>query len=105
MQAAEIRAAFDTMAWESPAPYVRIKAIRRNGVQLRVVEFTRGFAEHDWCEKRHIGYVLSGEISIETPEGVTHVHEGQGIVLSGVHAKHRASPVTDSVTLFLLEDT
>jgi quercetin dioxygenase-like cupin family protein len=104
MQPADIRAAFDAMDWESPAPNVRFKAIRRGGVQLRVVEFTRGFVEHDWCEKRHIGYVLSGEIAIETPDGVILVREGQGIVLPGPHARHKACPVSDRVTLFLMED-
>ena len=78
MQPADIRAAFESGAWESPGPNVRFKAIRRNGIQLRLVEFSRGFAEHDWCGKKHVGYVLSGELA--------------------------ALPVTDTVTLFLVED-
>jgi quercetin dioxygenase-like cupin family protein len=101
---ADIRAEFEAVAWESPAPHYRFKAIRRDGVQLRLVEFARGFVEHDWCEKRHVGYVLSGELQIELPEGTTRVREGQGIVLSGVNAKHKASAVSDTVTLFLVED-
>ena len=104
MQPADIRAEFGTVAWESPVPNFRFKAIRRNGVQLRLVEFTRGFVEHDWCEKKHIGYVLSGQLSIEMPEGTALVCEGQGVILSGANAKHKATAVTDTVTLFLVED-
>lgn len=104
MRPADIRAEFETVAWESPAPGLRFKAIRKNGVQLRLVEFAREFVERDWCEKRHIGYVLAGEIAVEMPEGTTSVREGQGIVLSGSGSKHKASAVTDTVTLFLVED-
>jgi quercetin dioxygenase-like cupin family protein len=104
MPPSDIRAEFETVAWESPAPHYRFKSIRRDGVQLRLVEFTRGFVEHDWCAKRHIGYVLSGELLVEMAEGKTRVREGEGIVLSGANAKHKASAVTDTVTLFLVED-
>jgi hypothetical protein len=104
MQLAEICAEFEAVAWETPAANIRFKAIRRERVQLRLLELTRGFVEHDWCEKRHFGYVLTGELAIELPEGTIRVREGQGIVLSGASTRHKASPVTNKVTLFLVED-
>jgi quercetin dioxygenase-like cupin family protein len=104
VQPADVRAEFETVAWESPAPKVRFKVIRRNGVQLRLLEFSRGFVEDDWCTKKHYGYVLAGELALEMPEGTVHVRAGEGIVLSGVNSKHKASALTDTVTLFLVED-
>ena len=104
MPSPDIRAEFAAVPWESPAPNVRFKAITRNGVQLRLVEFSRGFVEHDWCSKKHIGYVLSGELVIELPEGPVHIREGEGLVLPGPSARHKALPVTETVTLFLVED-
>ena len=104
MRPADVRAEFDTVAWESPAPNVRFKAIRRNEVQLRLLEFSRGFIEHDWCSKKHFGYVLSGELALEMPEGTVRVRAGEGIVLPGADAKHKASALTDTVTLFLVEN-
>ena len=104
MRPADIRAEFAAIAWESPAPNLRFKAITKDGVRLRLVEFSRGFVEHDWCGNKHVGYVLSGELAIELPTGTIHVREGEGLVLSGPGARHKASPVTDTVTLFLVED-
>lgn len=104
MRPEDIRAEFETVAWESPAPKIRFKAVRRNGVQLRLLEFSRGFVEHDWCTKRHIGYVLAGELALEMPEGTVRLRAGEGIVLPGAKTKHKATALTDTVTLFLVED-
>jgi len=104
MQPADVRAEFETVDWQSPAPKVRFKAISRAGVKLRLLEFSRGFVEHDWCTKKHIGYVLAGELALEMPEGTVHLRAGDGIVLPGAETKHKATALTDTVTLFLVED-
>lgn len=104
MPSPDIRAEFAAIPWESPAQNVRFKAITKNGVQLRLLELSRGFVEPDWCTKKHIGYVLSGELVIELPEGPVRIREGEGLVLAGPSAKHKASPVTETVSLFLVED-
>ena len=104
MPSPDFRVEFAALPWESPAPNVRFKAVTRNGVQLRLLELGRGFIEHDWCSRKHIGYVVAGELVIETPQGSVHVREGEGLVLPGPGAEHKASPVTDTVTLFLVED-
>lgn len=105
MPSPDIRAEFATVPWESPGQNVRFKAITKNGVQLRLLEFRRGFVEHDWCSKKHTGYVVSGEHVIELPEGPVHIRAGDGLVLSGPSAKHKAWPVTEIATLFLVEET
>ncbi len=33
--------------------------------QIRLVEFSEGFVEKDWCIKGHAGYVLEGGCSID----------------------------------------
>jgi hypothetical protein len=105
MHAQESLADFDLIDWQAPAPGVRFKAICRGGVQLRVVEFSREFIEIEWCEKKHFGFVLSGELKIEFPTEAVVFRQGQGLMLpGGVGSKHKASAVTPSVTLFLVED-
>jgi len=100
----DVRTQFDTVARESPAPNLRFKAIRRGGVQQRLLEFSRGFVEHDWCTKKHVGFVLAGELALEMPEGSARLPAGDSIALPGEEAKHKASALTDTVTLFLVED-
>ena len=104
MRSGEVRAQLETVAWESPAPKVRFKAISRGGVKLRLLEFSRGFVEHDWCTKKHIGYVLAGELALEMPEGTVRLRAGDGILLPGADTRHKATALTDTVTLFLVED-
>jgi hypothetical protein len=43
----------------------RFKAHRRDGKQIRLLEFTAAFVEPDWCEKGHIGIVLEGAIELD----------------------------------------
>ena len=50
---------FESMPWETPIAGLRYKAERRGGRQLRVVEYTREMEPH-WCDKGHIGCVLTG---------------------------------------------
>ena len=56
---------FQSIAWETPAPGVRVKIMREDGKQLRLVEFSREFVEPDWCRKGHFGYFLEGQLEID----------------------------------------
>lgn len=68
---------FEELQWESPLPGVRFKSCTRDGKKLRIAEFTNEFIEPDWCEKGHVGIVLSGELEIDI--------RGQGGALPGRH--------------------
>ncbi|HET8563376.1 MAG TPA: phosrestin [Candidatus Binatia bacterium] len=105
MRTEEVTADFIQVAWESLATGVRVKVVRRGGLQLRLVQFSREFVEREWCEKKHTGYVIEGELAVEFASGTVRFHQGQGIVLpGGTGGKHKASSVTEVVTLFLVED-
>jgi len=62
---------FDALPWQSSLPGARFKVHRDGAKQLRLVEFTSEFVEPDWCEKGHVGLVVSGalEIDLRGPPG------------------------------------
>ena len=94
---------FDKLEWQSLAPGARFKAFRREGKQLRLVEFTPDFVEHDWCVRGHVGIVLHGQFEIDFQDRTIIYPEGSGIFIpAGTRhiGKHR-SPV---VRLFLVEE-
>lgn len=73
--------------------------------QLRLVEFTSEFVEPHWCEKGHIGYVVSGILEIDFRGQVIRYPEGSGILIpAGSASGHKARSVTPVVRLVLVED-
>lgn len=96
---------FDALPWASPAPGLRFKSFCRDGKQLRLVEFTREFVEPHWCEKGHIGIVLSGELEIDFNGEVLRYPEGTAIFIpAGAAHGHKGRAVTPIARLFLVED-
>ena len=97
---------FDKLAWESPHRGVQFKAFRREGKQLRLVEFTREYSEPHWCEKGHFGIVLSGELEINFKGQIVRYPEGSAIFIpSGPASGHKARAVTSIAKLFLVDET
>jgi len=94
---------FDKLEWESPASGCRFKAFRRDGKQLRLVEFTPAFVEEGWCKKGHMGIVLSGAMEIDFGGMLVHYPEGTAIFIPEGNA-HRARHLTPLVRLFLVEE-
>lgn len=95
---------FDALPWQSPAPGVRFKAVSRGGQKLRLVEFSAGFVEADWCRKAHTGWVLEGALEIEFAEGTATYRAGQGVfLLAGEAERHKARVVGKVARLVLVE--
>jgi quercetin dioxygenase-like cupin family protein len=95
---------FAALPWQSPAPGVRFKAVVRGGLKLRLLEFSPGFVEPDWCRKGHVGWVLEGTLRIEFPGGTETFRAGQGVfLLAGEAERHKAHVVGDAVRLILVE--
>ena len=94
---------FRNLAWSSFAAGAREKAFEFNGKRIRLVEFSSGFAEPDWCEKSHVGYVCRGELDIDFEGETVRVRTGDGIFISAGE-KHKAIPASDRVLLFLVEE-
>jgi quercetin dioxygenase-like cupin family protein len=93
------------MPWNEPARGVRSKAVVNGGQQLRLVEFSDGFVEPDWCTKGHAGYVLDGEFSIDYSGTVERYKAGDVIFIpGGEKEKHKATlGEGEKVTLLLFE--
>jgi quercetin dioxygenase-like cupin family protein len=103
MEAQSIR--FDQIDWQSPQRGLRFKAFRSGKTQIRLVEFSHGFIERDWCHNGHIGYVLSGELDVEFSGRKVRFSEGSAILIpDGLEHAHKAQPVTPVVKLFLIEE-
>jgi quercetin dioxygenase-like cupin family protein len=99
------RILFEQIEWQSPQPGVRFKAVREGSKQVRLVEFTPEFVESDWCEKGHVGCVLSGELEVDFSGNVVHFSEGAALLIPpGSPHAHKARALTPVVRLFLVEE-
>ncbi len=95
---------FLSQPWETPAPNVRMKVHKGLETQLRMVEFTSGFVEADWCLRGHTGYVLHGRMEVDFDGTVETFEAGDGLLIpSGEEHKHKARILTETVTLILVE--
>ena len=56
---------FERMEWVTPAAGVRYKAYICGNQRVRLLEFSEGVIEPDWCMNGHAGYVLEGECQID----------------------------------------
>jgi len=96
---------FEKLQWESPMPGARFKSFTRGGKKLRIAEFTSEFVEPHWCEKGHIGIVLSGELEIDFRGKVVRYPEGTAIFIpTGAEHGHKGRAITPVVRLFLVEE-
>jgi quercetin dioxygenase-like cupin family protein len=96
---------FESLDWQSPLPGARSKVYRDGPKQLRLVEITSEFVEPQWCEKGHVGFVLSGALEIDFRGQLVSYPEGSGIFIPpGPSGAHKARSVTPLVRLVLVED-
>jgi quercetin dioxygenase-like cupin family protein len=96
---------FEALEWQSSLPGARAKVHRDGPRQLRLVEFTSDFVEPHWCEKGHVGYVVSGTLEVDFRGRVIRFPEGSGLFIpSGPSSGHKARSVTPVVRLVLVED-
>ena len=96
---------FASMPWDTSTPGVRFKVQKQDGTQLRLVEFFREFVESDWCLRRHVGYLLEGELEIDFNGQRVLFRQGDGIFIPpGEAHKHKARVLTDLAKVILVED-
>lgn len=96
---------FDALDWQDGISGARFKVFQRGNKRLRLLELTSGFVEPDWCENGHAGFVVQGELEIDFRGDIVRCPEGSGLFIpAGAANAHKASPVTPTVLLFLVED-
>jgi quercetin dioxygenase-like cupin family protein len=93
---------FDTLSWTQAADGLRFKSAERGVRRVRLLEFAPGFAEADWCQKSHAGYVITGELEIEFADRAERFAAGDALVIEG--EPHKAKATNKGAHLFLVED-
>jgi quercetin dioxygenase-like cupin family protein len=97
---------WDCLPWNAPMPGVRFKAFEQDGRKLRLVEFSAGFAEPDWCRKGHIGYVLEGEAELQFSDQTISLKAGDGIFIpAGEEHKHLLHVRRGGIRVVLVEES
>ena len=98
----DLTANFNDQTWENPADGVRQKCFLRDGLKVRLVEFSAEFKDH-WCDKGHAGYVLEGTALLSMEDGtVLELSPGHALVLpSGPACRHKLT-VRDQERIRLL---
>jgi quercetin dioxygenase-like cupin family protein len=94
---------FEHLEWESPLLGARFKSHVSNGKQLRLLELSQEFVEHDWCEKGHVGLVLEGAMEVDYHGATVSYKKGDGLFIPQGCA-HKARPLTPVVQMVLVED-
>jgi quercetin dioxygenase-like cupin family protein len=95
---------FTSMTWESPLEGMQQKVLAFGRRQIRLVEYSKDLVPH-WCEKGHVGYILQGQLEVMFEHETLHYLPGNGIVIpAGCEHKHMARALTDTVTVFFIED-
>ncbi len=66
------------------------KTTQFQGLQIRIVEYSGGYAADHWCDKGHIVYCLEGELIIELKDDINYkLTEGMMFVISDELSSHR----------------
>lgn len=103
---AGLKAPFAEMEWEYPAKGARSKTHVHEGRKIRLLEFSDGFSEQDWCTREHYGYVIAGPLPVEFQGGgVLHFETGAGIAIPAgtPHRHHGTVGAEGRIRLFLVE--
>jgi ethanolamine utilization protein EutQ (cupin superfamily) len=96
---------FTTMPWETPLAGLRCKTERRDGRQLRLVEYSRDMTPH-WCERGHIGYILDGQFEIRFENETLIFNPGDGVFIPpGPAHRHMARVLSDTVRVVFVEES
>lgn len=82
---------FDNIGWTNAGVGVRYKAFVNGNQRLRLVEFSDGFIEPDWCTHGHAGIVLDGSFVTDFNGSIERHNKGDVIFISNGEAdKHKA---------------
>lgn len=82
---------FDNIEWTDAGIGVRYKAFIHGSQRLRLVEFSEGFVEPDWCTNGHAGIVLDGSFITDFNGNIERHSKGDVIFIPGGESdKHKA---------------
>ena len=96
---------FEKIEWIESGIGLRYKKMVNGSQQLRLVEFSEGFVEADWCLKGHAGIVMDGEFALDFNGRLEYFKKGDiCFIPNGETDKHKAIlGKGQKVTLLLFE--
>jgi mannose-6-phosphate isomerase-like protein (cupin superfamily) len=81
---------FDALPWETPSPGVKQKIVIKDHQRLRLLQFDDQFVEEQWCTKAHVGFVVSGTMTIDFDGTIKQYVKGDGLWIdAGESQKHK----------------
>jgi quercetin dioxygenase-like cupin family protein len=97
---------FSNINWQSITPGLRQKTFIRDGERIRLVEFSEGFQEPEWCTKGHWGYVLQGELTIDFNGKPQKYRAGDGLSIpeGRIESRHKVIIAPGKKALLVLFD-
>ena len=97
---------FASLEWQSPRPGFRQKSFIREGERIRLLEFSEGFREPEWCVKGHRGYVLQGELTIDFNGKLQKFRAGEGLSIpeGKIESRHKVIIAPGEKALLILFD-
>jgi len=79
------------------------QTIQKDGVRLRIVEYSKGYMADHWCRKGHIVHCLEGDFISELDNGESFLlTKGMTYIVSDNVSSHR-STTTDGVKLLIID--
>jgi len=96
---------FEQMEWVSAGTGKRYKLFIHGNQRSRLVEYSYGFIEQNWCVSAHAGIVLDGGFSLDFNGNVERFEKGDVISIpSGEADKHKVILAqNEKVTVLLFE--
>jgi hypothetical protein len=94
---------FENIEWASLGAGARCKRYVAGDQIVRLVEFSEGFLEEDYCQNGHAGYVIGGSFCIEYGGVIERYTMGDTFLIKkGEQDKHKAILGTGEKVLLLL---
>ena len=79
------------------------QTIQKDGVRLRIVEYSKGYMANHWCRKGHIVHCLEGDFISELDNGESFLlTKGMTYIVSDNVSSHR-SATTNGVKLLIID--
>lgn len=103
---AKRRVDFGKLSWRTKSPGAPEKRYTKNGRAIRLVRFTDEFKESDWCDKGHVGMVLTGRLVIAFGNERIEYKAGDALFINaGDHDRHKTEVAPgEEATVLLFED-
>jgi quercetin dioxygenase-like cupin family protein len=97
---------FEKLAWHNSAAGARFKIFKSGKQQLRLLEFSEGFEEAEWCVKGHAFYLLEGELTLRMKDGTIRLKQGDtGFLGAGEEYAHKVVMNQGGRALLLVFET